>query len=66
MDKFARFDAADYLDSEEVIVEYLTAALEDENPDVLRTAVADIAKARDMVEKNSQISIDGLPTRLLS
>ena len=28
------FDAAEYLDSEEVIAEYLNAALEDENPDV--------------------------------
>ncbi|OKY74884.1 MAG: putative addiction module antidote protein [Desulfobulbaceae bacterium DB1] len=44
--KFAPFDAVDYLDSEETIAEYLTAALEDQNPDVLLTAVRDIAKAR--------------------
>jgi hypothetical protein len=30
------------------------------------TAVIHTAKARDMREKNSQISIDGLPTGLLS
>lgn len=44
----ARFDVADYLDNEEVIAEYLTAALEDENPDVFLAAVADVAKARGM------------------
>ena len=48
MTKIAPFDAADYLDSETVIAEYLTAALEDENPDVFLTAIADVAKARGM------------------
>jgi probable addiction module antidote protein len=44
--KVAPFDAADYLDSEEVIAEYLAAALEDPNPDVFLHAVGDVAKAR--------------------
>jgi probable addiction module antidote protein len=48
MSTFAKFDAADYLDSEEMIAEYLTAALEDENPDVFLAAIADVAKARGM------------------
>ena len=38
MGNFAEFDAADYLDNEETIVEYLTAALEDGNPDVVLAA----------------------------
>jgi hypothetical protein len=38
----------------------LIAALEDENLDVWLTAVADVAKARGMVEKNSQVSIDSI------
>jgi probable addiction module antidote protein len=42
----APFDASDYLDNEEVIAEYLAAALEDSNPDVFLRAVADVAKAR--------------------
>ncbi len=46
IEKFTKFDAADYLDSEEMIAEYLTAALEDENPDVFLAAIADVAKAR--------------------
>lgn len=40
------FDVADYLDNDEVIAEYLTAALEDPNPDVFLMAVADVAKAK--------------------
>jgi len=50
MKKNAPFDAADYLDSEETIAEYLNAALEDENPDVFLVAVADVAKARGMAQ----------------
>ena len=46
MAKFAPFDAADYLDDEETIAEYLTGALEDSNPDVFPTAVRDVARAR--------------------
>jgi len=46
--KLAVFDAADYLDNETVIAEYLNAALEDENPDVFLRAIADAAKARGM------------------
>jgi probable addiction module antidote protein len=42
------FDAVDYLDNDEVIAEYLNAALEDENPDVFLRAIADVAKARGM------------------
>lgn len=48
MNGLKKFDAADYLDSEEMIAEYLSAALEDENPDVFLAAVSDVAKARGM------------------
>jgi probable addiction module antidote protein len=50
MAKLAQFDAADYLDDEETIAEYLTAALEDSNPDVFLTAVRDVARARGMTQ----------------
>ena len=50
MKKIAPFDAADYLENEEVIAEYLNAALEDENPDVFLVAVGDVAKARGMAQ----------------
>ena len=48
MTRFAPFDAADYLDDEQTIAEYLTAALSDPNPDVLLAAVRDVARARGM------------------
>ena len=44
------FDAADYLNDEETIAEYLTAALEDPNPDVFLAAVRDVARARGMAQ----------------
>ncbi len=40
------FDAADYLDSEEVITAYLNAILEENDDALLAEAVGDIAKAR--------------------
>jgi len=48
MAKVKEFDPSAYLDDEEVIAEYLTAALEDENADVFLTAVGNVAKARGM------------------
>ncbi|WP_213956475.1 MULTISPECIES: addiction module antidote protein [unclassified Variovorax] len=48
MKNVAAFDAADYLDTDEVIAEYINAALEDENPAVFLQAIADVAKARGM------------------
>jgi putative addiction module killer protein/probable addiction module antidote protein len=50
MTKFSRFDAVDYLTNEETIAEYLTAALEDPDPDVFLTAVRDVARARGMAQ----------------
>jgi len=48
--KTAPFDAADYLVNDEVISEYLTAALEDPNPDMFLVAVKDVARARGMTQ----------------
>jgi predicted RNA-binding Zn ribbon-like protein len=44
---FAPFDAADYLDDEETIAEYLAAASENPNPDVLRVAEQAVARVRE-------------------
>ena len=46
MAKVTKFDAVDYLDSEEMLAEYLAAAMEDPNPDVFLAALSDVAKAR--------------------
>jgi probable addiction module antidote protein len=50
MKKPVVFDAADYLDSEEVIAEYLNVALASEHPDLFLQAIADVAKARGMAQ----------------
>ena len=47
---YAPFDPATYLDSDEIIAEYLTAAAEDPNPDVFIAALGDVAKARGMAQ----------------
>ena len=47
---FAPFDAAAYLDRDEVIAEYLTQAAEDPDPEVFLAALGDVAKARGMAQ----------------
>jgi probable addiction module antidote protein len=44
----SEFDPSAFLDDDEVVAEYLTAALEDPNPDVFLAAVGHVAKARGM------------------
>ena len=39
MEKFVPFDAAEYLDDDETVAEYISAALEDLNPDVFLATV---------------------------
>lgn len=48
MPKVKQFDTSAFLDDDEVIAEYLTAALEDSNPDVFLAAVGQVAKTRGM------------------
>ncbi len=45
---FASFDASEYLDTPDLMAEYLAACLEDPNPDVFLSALADVAKAKGM------------------
>src|SRR5258708_7936375 len=56
------FDAAAYLDSDEVIVEYLSAAAEGANPDVFVAALGNVAKARGMarIAKDSGLGRESL------
>lgn len=44
--KLTKFDIVDYLDTEEAIAAYLTAVMEENDPDLLLTALGDIARAR--------------------
>jgi len=60
--KITRFDVTDHLDNEEVIAEYLAAAMEDSDPNVFLAALADVAKARGMAQlaKDSGLSRESL------
>lgn len=48
--KLLPFDAARYLTDDEAIAEYLTAALETSDPDLLLVALCDVARARGMAQ----------------
>ena len=49
-EKITDFDPAAYLDSEETIAEYLTAILEENDPDLLLSALSDVARARGVAQ----------------
>ena len=46
--ELTRFDAVDFLDSDEVIVEYLNAALREDDPKYFAKALGNIARAKGM------------------
>ena len=48
--KLVAFDAARYLDDDEAIAEYMTAVLEENDPDLLLLALADVARAKGMAQ----------------
>ncbi len=60
--KTAPFDAAEYLDSEEAIAEYLSAALEENDPALFLSALADVVKARGITKmaKNAGVGRESL------
>ncbi len=62
----APFNASDYLDNEETIAEYLSAALENPDPDAFLVAVRDVAKARGIstVAENAGLGPDSLHNAL--
>ncbi len=62
MTKITEFDPSIFLTNDEVVAEYLTAALEDPNPDVFLAAVGNVAKARGMsaIAQNSGLGRESL------
>ena len=50
MTKFIRFDAADYFDSEATIAAYLTATLDDDDPEMLLVSLKTVARACGMTQ----------------
>lgn len=61
---FSRYDAADYLKSEEDMVAYLEAAIEEagDDPEIVVIALGDIARARGMAQlaKDTGLTREGL------
>ncbi len=50
MTRFTPFDAADYLDNEETIAAYLSATLEEDDPEMFLVAIKTVARARGMTQ----------------
>ena len=50
MKKFTAYDSADYLIDDETVAEYLSAALQDPDPDMFLIAVKNVARARGMAQ----------------
>ena len=48
--KIKNFDIVDFLDSDEAIIEYLNAALEEGDSDFFVKAVGDVARAKGMMK----------------
>jgi probable addiction module antidote protein len=63
-ERFSRYDTADYLKSEEDMVAYLEACLEEapDDPALIAAALGDIARARGMVRlaKDTGLTREGL------
>lgn len=57
-----RYDAIEFLETEEDMAAYLNAALEDGDPAILAAALGDIARAKGMTQlaRETGISRDGL------
>ena len=62
MKKAAKWDASEFLESEEGIAAYLNAALEDGDTAIIAAALGDIARAKGMTQlaKETGITRDGL------
>lgn len=60
--KFSRYDAADYLKTNEQIAAYLDVALEDGDPAIIARALGAVARARNMSQlaRDTGMSREGL------
>lgn len=62
VEKFSRFDAAEYLNSEAEMAAYLAACAEEGDPDLILAALGDIARARSIgrIAREAEMSREGL------
>jgi probable addiction module antidote protein len=58
----AKWDAAEYLDDEEAIVAYVEAAFEDGDPEIIKHALGNVARARGMtsIAKDAGVTREAL------
>ncbi len=56
--KYSKFDVVDYLDSEEAIAAYLSAVMEENDPELLIAALGDIARARGMAKLSEDTGLN--------
>ena len=47
-EQYADWDASDFLDDDEIVVEYLSAALEEDDPEFFIRALGNVARAKGM------------------
>ena len=54
----ADWDAADYIENKEDVIEYLTAAMEEKDPEFLLAAIGDIARSKGMTQLSKDLNLD--------
>ena len=55
---FAEYDTADYLKTREDVLAFLDAALEENDPDFLLSAIGDIARSKGMAQIAKDLDLD--------
>jgi probable addiction module antidote protein len=58
METVKDFDSAEYIDNKEVAVEYLKAALAENDIQFLLRAIGDIARSRGMAQLSQELNLD--------
>jgi len=54
----ADWDAADYIETKEDVLEYLTAAMEENDPEFMLSAIGDIARSKGMTQLSKELKLD--------
>jgi len=52
------WDAADYIETKEDVLEYIIAAIEEKDPNFLLTAIGDIARSKGMTQLSRELNLD--------
>ena len=55
---FEKWDAADYIETKEDVLEYLSVAVEEKDPEFLLTVIGDIARSKGMTQLSRELNLD--------